>query len=207
VKAATKKIVSAASAIGTPVCAMLGSVQDASLLSKMSVNAFIGASDQTLLRAATKSELRTHSKDASRTTEAPDLAYDKYDRRATLAGPVTSKPATDLITEPQVAPFYDTAIGRRFINPLLKPHYRVVSMPETAKNIADDFNISRDDQGAFALRSRLKDGAAISYSRLAKVCLGEAKASLSHWKVCKKWGAICVFARHNLAHISADSRP
>ena len=48
----------------------------------------------------------------------------------------------------------DTPIGWRFINPLMKSLYGVDSMPETAENVADEFNISRADQDAFALRSQ-----------------------------------------------------
>ncbi|QCT21183.1 3-oxoadipyl-CoA thiolase [Jejubacter calystegiae] len=50
----------------------------------------------------------------------------------------------------------DTTIGWRFINPLMKAAYGVDSMPETAENVADDFNINRADQDAFALRSQLR---------------------------------------------------
>ncbi len=49
---------------------------------------------------------------------------------------------------------YDTTIGWRFVNPLLKAQYGVDSMPETAENVAQDFQISRADQDAFALRSQ-----------------------------------------------------
>ncbi|MCG7861738.1 MAG: 3-oxoadipyl-CoA thiolase [gamma proteobacterium symbiont of Clathrolucina costata] len=48
----------------------------------------------------------------------------------------------------------DTTIGWRFVNPLMKERYGVDSMPETAENVADDFNVSREDQDAFALRSQ-----------------------------------------------------
>ncbi len=48
----------------------------------------------------------------------------------------------------------DTTIGWRFINPLIKAEYGVDAMPQTADNVADDFNISRADQDAFALRSQ-----------------------------------------------------
>ncbi|MDX6022085.1 3-oxoadipyl-CoA thiolase [Scandinavium sp. V105_16] len=48
----------------------------------------------------------------------------------------------------------DTTIGWRFINPLMKAHYGVDSMPETAENVAQEFGISRADQDAFALRSQ-----------------------------------------------------
>lgn len=49
---------------------------------------------------------------------------------------------------------YDTTIGWRFINPKLKKLFGVDSMPETADNVAKDFNISREDQDAFAARSQ-----------------------------------------------------
>ena len=49
---------------------------------------------------------------------------------------------------------YDTTLGWRFINPLLEQQYGVDAMPETAENVADQFDISRDDQDAFALRSQ-----------------------------------------------------
>lgn len=48
----------------------------------------------------------------------------------------------------------DTTIGWRFINPLMKAQYGVDSMPETAENVAEQFNISRADQDAFAYRSQ-----------------------------------------------------
>ncbi|MGN8251457.1 3-oxoadipyl-CoA thiolase [Pseudomonas sp. SMV7] len=54
----------------------------------------------------------------------------------------------------------DTTIGWRFINPLMKSQYGVDSMPETADNVADDYQVSRADQDAFALRSQHKAAAA-----------------------------------------------
>jgi acetyl-CoA acyltransferase len=58
------------------------------------------------------------------------------------------------------AQIFDTTMGWRFINPLLKAQYGVDSMPETAENVAEAFGISREDQDAFALRSQLKTAAA-----------------------------------------------
>ncbi|HYR26414.1 MAG TPA: 3-oxoadipyl-CoA thiolase [Aquabacterium sp.] len=55
---------------------------------------------------------------------------------------------------------YDTTIGWRFVNPLMKAQYGVDSMPETAENVADDFKISREDQDKMALASQLKAVAA-----------------------------------------------
>jgi 3-oxoadipyl-CoA thiolase len=49
---------------------------------------------------------------------------------------------------------YDTTIGWRFINPLLKKQYGVDAMPETGENVAEEFQVSRKDQDAFALRSQ-----------------------------------------------------
>ncbi len=48
----------------------------------------------------------------------------------------------------------DTTIGWRFINPLMKAQYGVDAMPQTADNVADDHQVSREDQDAFALRSQ-----------------------------------------------------
>lgn len=55
---------------------------------------------------------------------------------------------------------YDTTIGWRFINPLMKAQYGVDSMPETAENVATDWKISREDQDRMALASQLKAVAA-----------------------------------------------
>ncbi|WP_127064421.1 3-oxoadipyl-CoA thiolase [Brucella melitensis] len=66
------------------------------------------------------------------------------------------------------AEIYDTTIGWRFINPLMKKQYGVDSMPETGENVAEDYNISREDQDAFALRSQDKAAAAQANGRLAR---------------------------------------
>ncbi len=60
----------------------------------------------------------------------------------------------------RAAKIEDTTIGWRFINPLMKKMYGVDSMPETAENVAADFNIGRADQDAFALRSQQRYAAA-----------------------------------------------
>jgi len=52
------------------------------------------------------------------------------------------------------ADIFDTTIGWRFINPLMKKQYGVDSMPETGENVAGEFAVSREDQDAFALRSQ-----------------------------------------------------
>jgi acetyl-CoA acyltransferase len=55
---------------------------------------------------------------------------------------------------------YDTTIGWRFVNKLMKAQYGIDSMPETADNVAAEFRIARADQDAFALRSQQRWGAA-----------------------------------------------
>jgi 3-oxoadipyl-CoA thiolase len=55
---------------------------------------------------------------------------------------------------------YDTTIGWRFPNPLMKKLYSTHSMPETADNVAADYNVSRADQDAFAARSQARWAAA-----------------------------------------------
>ena len=54
----------------------------------------------------------------------------------------------------------DTTIGWRFINPLMKAQYGVDAMPQTADNVADDFQVARADQDAFAVRSQQRAAAA-----------------------------------------------
>ncbi len=68
----------------------------------------------------------------------------------------------------RAAEIYDTTIGWRFVNALMKAQHGVDSMPETAENVAEDFNINRDDQDAFALRSQQKAGVAQASGRLAR---------------------------------------
>jgi 3-oxoadipyl-CoA thiolase len=60
----------------------------------------------------------------------------------------------------RAAQMYDTTIGWRFVNKLMKEKYGVDAMPETAENVAKDYNISREDQDKLALRSQLKAVAA-----------------------------------------------
>ncbi|WP_339689677.1 3-oxoadipyl-CoA thiolase [Celeribacter baekdonensis] len=62
----------------------------------------------------------------------------------------------------------DTTIGWRFVNKLMKDMHGVDSMPETGENVAEDFNINRADQDAFALRSQQKAGVALANGRLAR---------------------------------------
>jgi acetyl-CoA C-acetyltransferase len=65
------------------------------------------------------------------------------------------------------AEMFDTTIGWRFVNPLMQAQYGVDSMPETAENVAADFNVSRADQDAFALRSQMRAINAQKSGRLA----------------------------------------
>ena len=66
------------------------------------------------------------------------------------------------------AEIYDTTIGWRFINPLMKKQYGVDSMPETGENVAEEFQITRADQDAFALRSQQRAGKAAAASYFAE---------------------------------------
>jgi acetyl-CoA acyltransferase len=78
---------------------------------------------------------------------------------------VINKAETPFAREPQI---YDSTIGWRFVNPMMKQLYGIESMPETAENVAAEFNISRDDQDAFALRSQARAAAAQKSGRLAE---------------------------------------
>jgi len=66
------------------------------------------------------------------------------------------------------AEIFDTTIGWRFINPLMKQQYGVDSMPDTAENVAVEFQITRADQDAFALRSQQRAAHAIAEGYFAK---------------------------------------
>jgi len=63
---------------------------------------------------------------------------------------------------------YDTTIGWRFVNKLMKEHYGVDSMPETAENVANDYHVSREDQDKFALASQAKASRAQADGTLAE---------------------------------------
>src|SRR5439155_15979294 len=65
------------------------------------------------------------------------------------------------------AEMYDTTIGWRFVNPKMKHAYGDDTMPSTAENVADEFQVSREDQDAFAVRSQEKASAAQENGRLA----------------------------------------
>ncbi len=66
------------------------------------------------------------------------------------------------------ADIFDTTIGWRFVNPLMKQLHGVDSMPETGENVATDYNISRADQDLFALRSQQKAARAQQDGTLAE---------------------------------------
>ncbi len=65
------------------------------------------------------------------------------------------------------AEIFDTTIGWRFVNPAMRKLYGVDSMPETAENVAADYNVNREDQDAFALRSQARAAAAQASGFLA----------------------------------------
>jgi len=70
------------------------------------------------------------------------------------------------------AEIYDTTIGWRFVNALMKAQYGVDSMPETAENVAEEFQISRADQDAFAMRSQSRVAKAQASGRLGREIIG-----------------------------------
>ena len=78
---------------------------------------------------------------------------------------VMGKAETAFSREAQI---YDTTIGWRFVNPVMKQLYGVDSMPETAENVAAEHKISRADQDAFALRSQQRASAAQKNGRFAE---------------------------------------
>ena len=83
-----------------------------------------------------------------------------------IAGGVESMTRAPFVTGKAAEPFQrtaelqDTTIGWRFINPLLKAQYGVDAMPETAENVAEDYQVARAEQDAFALRSQQRARAA-----------------------------------------------
>ena len=91
-----------------------------------------------------------------------------------LAGGVESMSRAPFVMPKASTPFsrnaeiYDTTIGWRFVNPKMKEKYGIDSMPETAENVAEKYQISREDQDKFALRSQQKALKAISNGRMSK---------------------------------------
>ena len=96
------------------------------------------------------------------------------DAELIVAGGVESMSRAPFVLAKTETPFardahvYDTTIGWRFVNPLLKEQYGVDAMPETAENVAEQFSVSRQDQDAFALRSQQRAKAAQASGRLAQ---------------------------------------
>jgi acetyl-CoA acyltransferase len=88
--------------------------------------------------------------------------------RLGIAGGVESMSRAPFVLGKQSAPFgrnaelYDTTLGWRFVNRKLEQQYGVDSMAETAENVAGDFDVTREDQDAFALRSQQRAAAAIA---------------------------------------------
>jgi 3-oxoadipyl-CoA thiolase len=84
-----------------------------------------------------------------------------------IAGGVESMTRAPLAMAKAEKPFqrsaeiFDTTIGWRFVNPLLKAQYGIDSMPETAENVAAQYQITREEQDAFALRSQQRAGRAV----------------------------------------------
>jgi 3-oxoadipyl-CoA thiolase len=68
----------------------------------------------------------------------------------------------------RAADIHDTTIGWRFVNPLMKQQYGVDAMPETGENVAEDYQIARTDQDAFALRSQQRAGKAMASGYFAE---------------------------------------
>ncbi|MEW5983466.1 MAG: 3-oxoadipyl-CoA thiolase [Acidobacteriota bacterium] len=68
----------------------------------------------------------------------------------------------------RTAEIFDTTIGWRFVNELMKQQYGIESMPETAENVADEYRISREDQDRFAVWSQAKAAAAMANGALAE---------------------------------------
>jgi 3-oxoadipyl-CoA thiolase len=85
-----------------------------------------------------------------------------------IAGGVESMTRAPLVMAKASEPFQrsadleDTTLGWRFVNPLMKQQYGVEAMPETAENVADDYQILRKDQDAFAFRSQQRARLAIA---------------------------------------------
>jgi len=91
-----------------------------------------------------------------------------------LAGGVESMSRAPFVLGKTAEPFSrgarleDTTIGWRFVNASIKEQYGIDSMPETAENVAEEFNVNRADQDALALRSQQRAAAAIAHGRMAE---------------------------------------
>lgn len=101
---------------------------------------------------------------------------------------VQSKPETAFSRTPSI---YDTTIGWRFINPKFKANFGVDSMPETAENVAEKYQISREDQDLFAFNSQKKTATAQHNGVFAEeICAVEI-----------------IDRKKNLTHIAEDEHP
>ena len=95
------------------------------------------------------------------------------DQQLVIAGGVESMSRAPFVMGKASAAFsrnaeiFDTTVGWRFVNKLLQKQYGIDSMPETAENLAKEFNISREDQDTFAWHSQQKAGQAQESGRLA----------------------------------------
>jgi 3-oxoadipyl-CoA thiolase len=105
--------------------------------------------------------------DAARAIRAGEIEF-------AIAGGVESMTRAPLVMGKAETPFqrtneiHDTTLGWRFINPLMQAQYGVDSMPETGENVAEEFQVSRKDQDAFALRSQQRAGRAIESGYFAE---------------------------------------
>ena len=106
-----------------------------------------------------------------------------------IAGGVESMTRAPLVMGKAEAPFqrsaevFDSTIGWRFVNPIMKAQYGVESMPETAENVAEAHQISREDQDKFALRSQQRAGRALANGffaeEIVRVHARDAKGKLA----------------------------
>ena len=100
-------------------------------------------------------------------------AIKSADQQLVIAGGVESMSRAPFVMDKasdafsRNAEIFDTTIGWRFVNKLLQKQYGIDSMPETAENLAKEFNISREDQDTFAWHSQQKTGQAQESGRLA----------------------------------------
>ncbi|AOM41877.1 3-oxoadipyl-CoA thiolase [Xenorhabdus hominickii] len=107
------------------------------------------------------------------------------DARLILAGGVESMTRAPLVMGKAESAFsrqaeiFDTTLGWRFINPQIQKQFGTDSMPETAENVAAQYQISRDDQDAFALRSQQRTASAQQRAVLAEEII---PVTLSHKK-------------------------
>ncbi len=105
--------------------------------------------------------------DAARAIRAGEMEF-------AIAGGVESMTRAPFVMGKASEPFsrsaaiYDTTIGWRFVNPLLKAQYGIDSMPETAENVAEEFQVARNDQDSLALRSQQRAARAVAAGYFAE---------------------------------------